>query len=286
MPELPEIETIRRSLDALRGAQMCAVTLSQLAPLAHASRADFRAMCRDKKIRALERIGKYLLLRLDSTTPQRVIIHLGMSGQLRLFTVPTSEKFSPQSHAPLPPHTHAVFTFANGDRLAYIDARRFGRLSLSRTDDGRDNPLLAALGPDYLDPQLSEKSFLARCRRHPKLNLKALALDQRIAAGLGNIYACEALYHARLDPRRAVYQCSDTELARLFAAAQHALALGIAHGGTTLRDYFDGQGARGRMQDFLCVYGKAHDATAKNSHTILRITQAGRSTWFDPTVQR
>jgi formamidopyrimidine-DNA glycosylase len=274
MPELPEVETIRRSLRFLEGRRIRAVRLSRLAPVEKSPRRAIRGSLEESALLSIGRRGKYLLL---STERGAVVLHLGMTGQLLFF---------PSEQAPRAPHTHLECTFQDGSQLRYIDPRRFGTLSFSASSRGEDNPFLQKLGPDYDDPTLLEEEFLRRCRAHPGLSLKALALHQGVAAGLGNIYACEALYGAELDPRRKVKRTKDERLVRLLHQARRVLQLGIAKGGSSLRDYFDGLGNRGIMREFLQVYDREDMATLDGRGTVRRIVQNARSTWFSPEIQK
>ncbi|HCU25424.1 MAG TPA: DNA-formamidopyrimidine glycosylase [Deltaproteobacteria bacterium] len=275
MPELPEVESIRRSLKLLEGRTIRDVILSPLAPVETTRPAAIRRSLADSTLTALERHGKYLLLRNQAGSA--LVLHLGMSGRLRFFEA------EPPHY---PKHTHLRLHFSDASVLVFEDARRFGTLSLSQKPGGGDNAFLSRLGPDYLEGPLSDEEFIARCRRHNGLNLKALALHQGIGAGLGNIYACEALYRAALDPRRGVGRTSDVKLAELLKAARETLRLGIRHGGSSLRDYFDGLGNRGVMKDFLQVYGREGQSTLDGRGMVRRIVQQSRSTWFCPQVQR
>jgi formamidopyrimidine-DNA glycosylase len=275
MPELPEVETIRRSLKTLEGRHLVALDFSPLAPVETTQPRHIRRALAGHPILRLERRGKYLMIR--STGGGALVIHLGMSGRLTFFLDPP-KKFEN--------HTHLILRFGDGSALAFQDARRFGTLSLTESPDGEDNLFLQRLGPDYIDPLLTEEQFIARCRRHPGLNLKALALNQGIASGLGNIYACEALYRAGLDPRRKVRRSKSAELASFLEAARHSLELGIKHGGSSLRDYFDGLGNRGVMKDFLQVYDREGQVTLDGRGLVKRIIQQARSTFFCPEVQR
>ncbi|MFO1462647.1 MAG: bifunctional DNA-formamidopyrimidine glycosylase/DNA-(apurinic or apyrimidinic site) lyase [bacterium] len=275
MPELPEVETIRRSLRPIAGKRLTAIDFSPLAPIETTGPRQIRRALVDAAIAGLERRGKYLLIR--SQRGPALVIHLGMSGQLLLH---------PQLPKPLEKHSHMVMRFADGAVLVFQDARRFGTLSLTEREDGSDNAFLQRLGPDYLDPQLTPELFIARCRRHPGLQLKALALHQGVASGLGNIYACEALYRSGLDPRRKVRRSKNAELEAFLAAARETLELGIRHGGSSLRDYFDGLGNRGVMKDFLQVYDREGQSTLDGRGRVKRIVQQARSTWYCPEVQR
>lgn len=275
MPELPEVETILRSLKLVEGKQVVGLDFSKLAPVETTRPAQIRQALTDRPIRRLERRGKYLLIR--SAGGAALVIHLGMSGRLTYFPKPP-ERFEA--------HTHLKLKFEDGSVLAFQDPRRFGTLSLSADPEGGDNAFLQRLGPDYLDPALDVAAYIVRCRRHPGLNLKALTLHQGVGAGLGNIYACESLYKAGLDPRRRVRRTKDAELAALLQAARETLELGIRHGGSSLRDYFDGLGNRGVMKEFLQVYDREGQPTLDGRGTVKRIVQQARSTWFCPEVQR
>jgi len=272
MPELPEVETIRRSLAGVVSRQIDAVYLSPLAPVETTTPKVIRDRLKGGAVQEIDRHGKYLLLKTDRDVT--LVIHFGMTGQLQFYDGPAAKREV---------HTHMELRFADGSLLRYRDTRRFGTLSLAGPDE-EGNSFLARLGPDYLDPQLTDKEYVVRCRRHPRLSLKMATLNQGIAAGLGNIYACEALYHACLDPRRRIEEVSDPELGRLLTGARASLRLGIKYGGTTLRDYLDGRGTRGKMQDFLQVYGR--DVTLDGKGKVVRIVQQARATWYCPAVQR
>jgi len=274
MPELPEIETIRQSLKGLAGKNIERLRFSKLAPIETTSAKALRQAIENSNIAQLARRGKYLLIQTDKGAT--LVIHLGMSGHLRYF----NGKNRPQKN-----HTHMEIDFKDGTVLTYVDARRFGTLSLSQDPSHTDNPFLSRLGPDYDDPNLSPKEFIARCRRHPGIGLKTLTLNQGIAAGLGNIYACESLYRAQLDPRRLVNKTSDEQLTQILKGARQVLKLGIHHGGVSMRDYLDGNGHRGVMKEFLQVYDREGKPTLDGRGQVKRIVQNARSTWFCPKIQ-
>lgn len=312
MPELPEVETIRRSLEPLIGRRVEKVLFSRLAPVETTTPAKIRRTLRGTTITAIRRWGKYLLI--DTDRGASLVIHLGMSGSLtlaqpgegssrklsRTCLSPTAKEsdfaagiLGPERNRgmmpgeirrklkgiPLPRlgHVHLVLLFAHNLSLSLTDPRRFGSLSLSFRKDGSDNPFLQRLGPDYLDPHLSPEIYVNRCRCHPGLSLKSALLHQGIASGLGNIYSCESLYRARLDPRRHVKEAKDHELVQLLNAVRKNLATAIMHRGTTLRDYRDGAGRAGGMKKFLQIYGNP---------SATRIRQGGRTTWFHPSIQK
>jgi formamidopyrimidine-DNA glycosylase len=274
VPELPEVETLRRSLVDLKGKTIRSVYLSRLAPVETTTPTAIRRALSGGTLGEVQRWGKYLIFPIRERPS--LVLHLGMSGRLRLFRPP----IPPQSK-----HTHLEIGFSDGSLLRFVDSRRFGTLSLSFRHNGQDNEFLKRLGPDYLDPKLSPEVFLRQCRRHPKISLKSLTLHQGIATGLGNIYACEALYRAQLDPRRLVSQTNDEELIKFLAAAREALADGIRYGGVSMRDYLDGNGHRGIMKEFLRVYDREGKVSLDGRGCVRRIVQNARSTWFVPTVQ-
>ncbi len=282
MPELPEVETIRISLAPLIGQRVEQVSFSKLAPVETTTPAKIRQALTDSTIIAIRRWGKYLLIDVDRRAT--LVIHLGMTG--RLLINPPTPPLSKGGKGGFSDHHHMSIQFADGSRLVLFDPRRFGTISLSSKPDGSDNRFLSRLGPDYLDPALTPEIFITRCRRHPGLSLKSLLLHQGIAAGLGNIYACEALYRAGLSPKRRVRRAPDDPLSRLLSAAREILQLAIKNGGTTLRDYQDSLGRKGQMQNFLKVYAREGLPTADGHGMVKRIWQQGRSTWFCPEVQK
>lgn len=272
MPELPEVETIRRSLLDLVGTMIAAASFSAVAPVRHTTAAQLRVALSEQRLVALQRRGKYLLFRLSSDST--LILHLGMSGRIRRVT----------DDAPAPKHTHMTLQLSNGCALRYVDARRFGVITLATL--ALQNPYLANLGPEFDDPRFTAEAFIAHCRRHPALSLKMALLNQGTVAGLGNIYVCEVLYAAGLDPTRRLADTSDTELTRIHAATHAVLTRAIAHGGTSLRDYEDSWGQKGGMKAHLQVYGRDGESTLDGRGSVVRIVQQGRSTWYAPEVQK
>ncbi|MCB1215534.1 MAG: bifunctional DNA-formamidopyrimidine glycosylase/DNA-(apurinic or apyrimidinic site) lyase, partial [Deltaproteobacteria bacterium] len=273
MPELPEVECTRLSLQQIEGLTLKEIILSPLAPLKKVQGNTMRSTFQGLKLEKLKRRSKYLIFVFEKDIS--LIIHLGMSGRLRYYS----------KKAEALKHTHLKLIFNNGSQVHYTDARRFGSLSLSFQKNFSDNPLLDNLGLDYNDPNLTFKTYLKACRRHPKLNLKSLLLNQKIAAGLGNIYACESLYQAHLDPRKLVEETKDEELKKLLQAAKKVLKLGIQQGGVSLRDYLNGLGHRGVMQNYLQVYGREGKTTLDGQGQVSKIVQNQRGTWFCPKIQ-
>lgn len=273
MPELPEVENVIRTVQAACGTTITQCRLSRVAPLVHTTASAIRRATDNATITAITRRAKYIVIHCASDT--RLLIHLGMSGQLRLCA--TREEVAK--------HTHCRLTLDNHTELRYVDPRRFGIISLAHTHLA-DHPYIAKLGPEYDDPTLTAQMYIERMRRHSKLNIKAALLHQGIVPGLGNIYACEALYLAQVDPRRLVNTLSDEELTRLYQAMRTTLDQGIVSGGTTLKDYVNGLGHRGEMQTLLQVYDREGKRTLDGRADVIKIVQNGRSTWFAPDVQR
>lgn len=271
MPELPEVETVVRTVrPSLVGARIAAVTSS-----GHALRLgralDLRALetlAVGARVRAVRRRGKYILIDLERETARGggLLVHLGMSGSLRVQA----------ARVPRVPHTHVVWTLDDGAReLRYIDPRRFGFVAALADLEGA--PELAHLGPDpLLDLNPTALSVALARSRAP---LKAFLLDQRHLAGLGNIYVCEALFHARLHPETPAREAQRAAPA-LATAIQHVLTLGIENRGTTLRDFVDAHGGSGGNQRALVVYGREGEPCVTCARPIRRVVQAGRSTFF------
>jgi formamidopyrimidine-DNA glycosylase len=274
VPELPEVETIRLGLEPhLVGRRFERVEIrdSRLTrPFEPRAVAD---ELEGERITALERRGKYLVVRFESG--RALLIHLRMTGSLR--------RAAPESLAD-DPYRRAVVRLDDGSEVAYRDIRRFGTWLL--------------LGPDELDPYLAdrvgreplERTFTSRRlaeslagRRAP---IKAALLDQRTVAGLGNIYVDEALWRARVHPLRPAATLDRDEVTRLTRGIKEALRAGIARQGASLRDYSAPDGGRGRMQDEFRVYGRAGEPCPRCGTPIDKIRAGGRGTWFCPSCQR
>ncbi len=271
MPELPEVETIRRSLSDLVDCTIADVTFSAVAPIRHTSPHALQQRLRGQRLEKFGRRGKFLLLHCGDAV---LILHLGMSGRLRRADLQSTP----------PKHTHMTLQLSNARTLRYVDARRFGLITV--TDATLHNPCLDHLGPEFDDPHCTPAAFMQSCRRHAKLTLKMALLDQHIVAGIGNIYACEILYEARVSPTRRIGETPDEAFVRIHTAIRTVLTRAIAHGGTSLRDYEDSWGKKGGMKSHLQVYGRDGKSTLDGLWQVVRIVQQGRSTWYAPDVQR
>jgi len=237
------------------------------------------------KVLKLDRRAKYLVAPLD--TGESLIAHLGMSGR---FTI-VAKKKAPQpgafyyDNAPDPAHTHVVLETDRGDRIEYNDPRRFGYMTLIPTDDLEAHPYFSGLGPEPLGNAFHAE-HLAGAFAGKKQNVKATLLDQRIVAGLGNIYVCEALFRSNISPKRAAGRIAASRLDLLTTTVRDVLTEAIEAGGSTLRDYATVDGALGYFQHRFKVYGREGEPCPTCAAPIARIVQGGRSTFYCPKCQR
>lgn len=272
MPELPEVETIKRSLaPRLLGRRILEISVRLPRMVEGVDPEELRRRLSGQVIGGLDRRGKHLLLELAAG--DRLAFHLRMTGRLLL---------RPAGH-PEEPHTHLVFLLSEGWELRYADLRKFGRLHYLPAGDPLPAPL-ADLGPEPLEDGFTPavlEGILAG-RRGP---IKAVLLDQRSVAGIGNIYADEILHRARLHPARPAGSLSSAEIARLHAAIRAVLEEAILSRGTTSRDYVDGEGRPGEYQERLLVYGRAGGACPSCGAEIRRMVLAGRGTHYCPICQ-
>lgn len=273
MPELPEVETVRRTLAPAVGAKIVGVWDSGMGLHMHRKppRKKLQALV-GARLTAVRRHGKYLLL--DTDTPYMLLVHLGMTG--RVLIVPKA--------TPRPKHTHVVLDL--GDReLRFIDARRFGQVDVVERAKEREHPALAHLGPDPLVHGIDPAALAAAAKRK-KTTLKSFVLDQSVLAGVGNIYASEALWKARLRPTKRTHELTAEGAARLAKAIDHVLRHALDKGGTTLADFVAADGAEGENADYLWVYGRGGEKCPRcKKGVIRRAVHQGRATYFCPTCQ-
>ena len=288
MPELPEVETVRCGLQPhLEGARIAAV--DQRRPdLRFPLPERFAERLTGARVERLERRAKYLLAGLD--TGETWVTHLGMTGRFTI-TEPQAPAVQPGDfeHAAGgdPKHDHLVLTTERGVRIAFNDARRFGYMDLLATDALERHPWFAGLGPEPLGDDLTAAT-LARALAGKSQNIKATLLDQRIVAGLGNIYVCEALHRARIAPQTPAGLVAFPRLKALVREIKATLAEAIEAGGSTLRDYRNAEGALGYFQHRFKVYGREDEPclTPRCRGQVARVVQAGRSTFHCPRCQR
>jgi formamidopyrimidine-DNA glycosylase len=270
VPELPEVETTVRGLaPVLEGRRLVRVEAKR-ADLRRAFPPDLRQRLTGAIVAGLGRRAKYGLIGTDRG--DTMVFHLGMSGRWRI---------DPEA---IGPHDHLLLETDAGRTLALNDPRRFGSVDLVRTDSLAAWPPFAALGPEPLGDDFTADTLLAALEGR-SAPIKALLLDQRIVAGLGNIYVCEALHMARIAPTRAGGRISRDRLARLVEAVRAVLLAAIAAGGSTLRDYARPSGELGYFSKQWRVYGREGEACACGA-PIRRRSDSGRSTFFCPRCQR
>jgi formamidopyrimidine-DNA glycosylase len=286
MPELPEVETVRRGLQpSLEGARLARVRVNR-PDLRFPFPEGFTARLEGARVEALERRAKYLLARLDRG--ETWVTHLGMTGRFvvqqglnaRSLGEFVTDASTDEKHA------HLVIETDGGARVTFFDARRFGYMGLMPTAELPDHPWFKGLGPEPLGPEFGAAQ-LAAAFKGRKQNVKATLLDQRVVAGLGNIYVVEALHRARLSPNKPAGKVSAPALARLAEAVPEVLEAAIAAGGSTLRDYAQADGSLGYFQHSFSVYDREGEPCLRDDGGVVRrIVQAGRSTFFCPACQR
>jgi formamidopyrimidine-DNA glycosylase len=304
MPELPEVETVRLGLEpVLRGRRF--MDVEQRRPdLRFPLPERFAERLTGRTVQRLERRAKYILVHLDEG--EVLAVHLGMTGR---FSVQLPDAPSPRASSARgegiqlgeyahergsdAKHDHLVFTMSGGAVVTYNDARRFGYMTLVPASELGDHAYFAGLGVEPLSDALSP-AYLAGRAQAKKVDLKALLMDQRIVAGLGNIYVCEALFRAGLDPFKGAASLATktgrpTPAAiRLVGAIKTVLADAVRAGGSTLRDYKQADGSLGRFQLQFAVYGRESEPCSRPGcrGRVRRKTQGGRSTFYCPACQR
>lgn len=271
MPELPEVETITRGLSARLGGARIATVEQRRADLRFPLPERLGERLRGRTVRRFARRAKYILAELDDGWT--LLLHLGMSGRLLLDGPPRGR------------HEHLTLGFADGTLLRLVDPRRFGMADLWPTARLAEHRLLAGLGVEPLAPEFDAAALL-RLLRGRRVALKTALMDQRLVVGVGNIYANEALFAAKLSPRRQARTVGPERAARLVAAVRGVLEAAIRKGGTSLRDYVQANGELGSFQSDFRVYERAGEPCPDCGRPIRRIVQAGRATYLCPSCQR
>lgn len=272
MPELPEVETIRRGLaEVLPGLIFGYVEIICPAPLKETSAKQFAASLAEKKVLGIERRGKYLLLDLDDGSG--ILIHLRMTGRL---------VFS-REYLQTDKHTRLVFHFSDGSHLSFSDVRKFGTINLLPAGD-RCPAGLSALGPEPLSGDFNFP-YLDRELEKRVISVKALLLNQQVIAGLGNIYTDEILHRAAIRPERRARSLNRKERLALFRSIREVLEEAVNCRGTTMSDYRDATGSAGTFQEKLQVYGRRGLPCPRCGTAICRSRVAGRGTHFCPQCQ-
>lgn len=285
MPELPEVETVRRGLEPILVGNAIARVEQRRKDLRFPLPKDFGKRLSGKGIEALDRRAKYLLARLDDG--EVLVMHLGMTGRFSIAHAGAVPR------AKTPKHEHIVFHLRDGTAIRYSDTRRFGLMDLIPSRTLESHALFKGLGIEPLDPAFTQ-DWLAGRLKGKATSIKAALIDQRLIAGLGNIYACEALFRARISPltlagalpTKSGKPTKKTE--KLVESVKAVLETAIKAGGSSLRDYKRADGRLGRFQHKFNVYGREGKPCRRKGcgGVVRRIVQGGRSTFFCPTCQR
>lgn len=270
MPELPEVETIRRGIEPYVAGRRIRSVVIRDSRLRWPVPADFADRIQGQRIRAVRRRAKYLLL---DTGGGAALVHLGMTGRLQVVS----------AGEPLRKHDHADFVLDSGDILRFHDPRRFG--SILWSPEPARHPLLAGLGPEPFDPAF-DGDYLYRRSRGRRVAIKVFIMNAAIVVGVGNIYASEALFRAGIRPTRAAGRISAARMAALAAAIRHVLTRAIEAGGTTLRDFYGGDGNPGYFQQELAAYGRTGEPCTRCGAPIRHKVIGQRSTFYCSACQR
>lgn len=280
MPELPEVETVCRGLESvLKNACFESIFLRRKDLRAPLPVAALKALT-GRRIKNLERRAKYILIHFDGG--QSLLLHLGMSGRVVIEKKKAkTKKMGPQKH------DHVIFTTSSGAILRYHDPRRFGLMDVIETKKTPQHKLLRHLGLEPLGPGLTG-AWLKQKFKGKKQPVKLALLDQRLIAGIGNIYACEALFYAGIHPKKPAGRLRSRETEALSASIKKVLKRALAKGGSSLRDYVQADGELGTFQHEFAVYGKEGTCAcgAGPSHDIRTLKQGGRSTFYCPQRQK
>jgi formamidopyrimidine-DNA glycosylase len=274
MPEMPEVETIRRTLsDKVTGRHITAVEMLLPRLIKWPSAEEFQAILTRRTITSLQRRGKYLLFYMDNDLV--MVVHLRMTGRL-YYVKPGAEQDK---------FTRIIFRFSDGDALLYADTRTLGTLYAMPVSELWRIGGLSGMGPEPLSPDFTLEYF-RKTLANRKGKIKAQLLNQQLIGGLGNIYVDESLALAGIHPERTANSLSRDEVARLYSAVNHSIEQGILYGGTTFRDYRDGEGNSGSNQHHLQVYGRKNQPCKVCGTPIVRTEVAGRGTHFCPNCQQ
>ncbi len=276
MPELPEVETVRRGLQPVLEGRVLTDVVQRRPDLRFPLPPRLPARLRGRRVIHIGRRGKFLLVELDDT--EVLLLHLGMSGRLMIHR---------EVVAPPGRHDHLDLVTDDGVTVRFSDARRFGMVDFAPRDNPEAHPLLAGLGPEPLGNAFSA-AMLTSALAGRRTSIKAALLDQRTVAGLGNIYVCETLFRAGISPRRSAHTVAGVRAERLVTAIRDVLSAAIAAGGSSLRDYVQASGELGYFQHSWQVYDREGEACLRPGcqGRIRRLTQSGRSTFFCAAHQR
>lgn len=281
MPELPEVETTRRGIDPVFTGQRIAQVIVRRHDLRVAIPPSFSAILSNNTVQSTHRRGKYMIVCMRDGAA--FIWHLGMSGRASIHGA--GQGYTPEKH------DHVIFEMETGPRIVFNDPRRFGMMYLSTQDSWQTEKPFSAMGPEPLGNGFNGPVLAARLTGK-RVNIKNALLDQRVVAGVGNIYACEALYEAAINPLRAAGDLSAAEADNLAAAIRGVLERAIAAGGSSLKDFKQTDGQLGYFQHSFSVYDREGQVCSgcacggREEPCIKRIVQSGRSTFYCPVKQR
>ena len=272
MPELPEVETLKRALTPLvlnkRILELSFLRINLRFPI---PLTKIHKGLLNQTVSKIERKGKYILLHVPEGA---LLIHLGMSGRFtQAFSMEPTEK-----------HTHAIFKFDSDVYLHYIDPRRFGCLLWVSNDQG--HPLLNGIGPDPLGKEITADKMKLLAKKCKKVSIKNFLMDSKRIAGVGNIYACETLFAAKISPKKPARRINSSQWTLLLSTLRDILQKSIAAGGTTLRDFYSADGNQGYYKFSLSVYGKENEPCIVCTQPIKRIVQSARSTFYCKECQK
>jgi formamidopyrimidine-DNA glycosylase len=289
MPELPEVETVRMGLaPVLEGYRLVKVE-TRRGDLRVPFPKDFAKRLTGRQVKRLTRRAKYLLAELDRD--ETLVIHLGMSGRMAVYAEGKERKLGQYVYDAAPSgagngkHDHVVFETDAPARVVFTDHRRFGLMTLIDSGAIAEDKLFKGIGIEPLSKEFNA-AWLARALAGKKTPIKSALLDQRVIAGLGNIYVCEALFRSRISPKRLAGKVRPETVAALADAIKAVLKDAIAAGGSSLRDYKKADGNLGNFQHHFAVYDREGEPCPGCRGVVKRIVQAGRSTFFCPTCQK
>ena len=290
MPELPEVETVRLGLAPALEDHVLTKAIIRRGDLRIPFPPRFAERLTGRTVRRLSRRAKYLLADLDSG--ETLVIHLGMSGRMSVYAQGKRQKLGNYVYDTAPDgagdgkHDHVVFETDAPARIVFNDHRRFGLMTLLATGTLNEDKLFKDIGVEPLSPKFNA-AFLAKVLAGKKTPIKSALLDQRLIAGLGNIYVCEALFRAGISPKRMAGSVKKETIPALVRAIKQVLTSAIAAGGSTLRDHAQATGDPGNFQHHFLVYGREGKACkGKCPGTVKRIVQAGRSSFYCSACQK
>jgi formamidopyrimidine-DNA glycosylase len=283
MPELPEVETVRRGLAPVMEGHVIYRAQVNRPDLRWPFPEDMASRLTGARVLRLRRRSKYILA--DLGTDETLLIHLGMSGRMLVSGDPLGHFV--HDHPATDKHDHVVLDMENGARITFNDPRRFGAMDLFATARADQHPLLSLIGPEPLGNAFDE-TYLAEALGNRNTPMKSALLDQKTVAGLGNIYVCEALFRSKIHPTRRARRVSKQRLSALVPVIREVLTDAIEAGGSSLRDFRQADGELGYFQHRFDVYGREGEACRAPGcpSLIRRIVQSGRSTFYCPTCQR